>query len=170
MKQLKRIVLVALAAALTAGMLGCSDRQSGNSVKETEEYSEAVSDNSVEATIDNEAKESTESAYIKTPYITFEIPDLWNSIFTVEEYDEEGYILTFKGREELSEITVFSLYFGGEDHEAHHLGSLGDVEVYVKVNEDYEGLSDVQADKLEDLQEYVNELLVQIQEHENFTR
>ena len=118
--------------------------------------------------------EYTETTTLETPHMTFDYPADWADKYSIEQGEtENGYEISFNGTGSFEGYTFFAVCFGEGTDEYFQLGDFtteeGTVGLYTFVNEDTSICTDDDMiAQHSELQSGVNDIIVQIQENENF--
>lgn len=108
---------------------------------------------------------------VETPYITLYYPNRWSELQSAEVTQSgENYRMTFRTTVAEQTVELFSLVIGPDTQEGYLLGTLDGKNVYSIMNEQNpEDWSEADYGDLCRQQEYINELILQLYEHPEFT-
>jgi len=160
-------LLSCMLAVLMLGFVACSDSRE---VKEDT--------NATQLLPGEEFKQDYNEDYnVETPYMVFTRSDVWGEDIAINHENKDGdmvYVFTSKVEEE--DVLLFSLVFTEKQSEHHLLGTFTtdrgkNVSVYadVKTIERQPEWTDDQFDKLNLMQEYINDIIWQLNENSSFT-
>lgn len=121
--------------------------------------------------------EEKDTQTLNTPSFSLIYPTEWEDIFEVSETaTQDLYSVSFLAKGEFEGVRIFTIYFGETtDQNAYLLGSVlsndGErINVYHSVNMSFDDFNDDQKTELYALQGYINDILIQIQQHSSFER